>query len=229
MREVALDTETTGLDPHSGHRLVEIACMEIINHVPTGETFHTYINPKRDMPEPAFAVHGLSTDFLKNHPLFEEKADEFLEFIGDSKLIIHNAQFDLKFLNAELGWLDKPQIDPARAIDTLKIARQKFPGAKNNLDALCRRFNINNANRTLHGALIDTQLLVEVYIELIGGKQRELSLNDEKEKIQTASEQKSPSQVKIDRPHRSFSASEKEIKDHEKLIDKIKNPLWRAS
>lgn len=228
MREVALDTETTGLDPFSGHRLVEIACLEIINHVPTGNTFHTYLNPKRDMPEQAFAVHGLSADFLKDHPLFEEKADEFLEFIQDSKLIIHNAQFDLKFLNAELDWIKKPLIDHGRAIDTLKIAREKFPGAKNNLDALCRRFNIDNTDRTLHGALIDTQLLVEVYIELIGGKQREFSLGEEN------ISQKKSADLKVDiadtptiqRPHRTFPPSKDEIQAHEDLLNNIKEPLW---
>lgn len=177
MREIILDTETTGLRPAEGHRLVEIGCLELINHVPTGEIFHCYINPERDMPEAAFAVHGLSEEFLRDKPLFKSVAEEFLGFIETSPLIIHNAAFDLSFLNAELSLIDRDPLSPERAIDTLEIARRKFPGAQNNLDALCRRFNVDNSNRTRHGALLDAELLAEVYLELIGGRQPGLILD----------------------------------------------------
>ncbi|MEM7270999.1 MAG: DNA polymerase III subunit epsilon [Pseudomonadota bacterium] len=171
MREIAMDTETTGLNPDEGHRIVEIGCVELINHVATGAVYHQYINPERDMPTEAFEVHGLSEERLSKEPVFADVGDEFLEFIGDANLVIHNAAFDMRFLNAELGWAKKPLIDTARAIDTLGIARQKFPGAQNSLDALCRRFGIDNSARVLHGALLDSEILAEVYLELIGGKQ----------------------------------------------------------
>ena len=152
MREVVLDTETTGLDPKSGDRIVEIGCVELINHVPTGRTFHQYINPERDMPDGAFRVHGLSADFLMSHPLFSDVVDVFLEFIGDAILVIHNADFDMGFINAELTKLSLPKLDMAQSLDTVRMARQKFPGAPANLDSLCKRFNIDNSNRELHGA-----------------------------------------------------------------------------
>lgn len=176
VREIILDTETTGLDPATGDRIVEIGAVELLNHLPTGRTFHVYINPERDMPKEAEAVHGLSAAFLKDKPVFAAVAQEFLDFIGDAALIIHNASFDMAFINAELGFLRLPSIPPERVIDTLHIARQKHPGAANSLDALCRRYGIDNSKRTRHGALLDSELLAEVYLELIGGRQTALIL-----------------------------------------------------
>ena len=176
MREIVLDTETTGFEPDSGDRIVEIGAVELYNHMPTGRTFHKYINPQRAMPEAAFAVHGLGDDFLQDKPLFSEIAQEFLDFVQDARLVIHNAAFDMKFLNAELGWLKLPQLPWDQAIDTLAMARQKFPGSPASLDALCRRFQINNSARTLHGALLDSEILAEVYLELIGGRQPDFAL-----------------------------------------------------
>lgn len=177
MREIVLDTETTGFEPESGDRIVEIGAVELYNHMPTGRTFHKYINPQRAMPEAAFAVHGLGDDFLRDKPLFTEIAQEFLDFVQNAKLVIHNAAFDMKFLNAELGWLKLPQLPWEQAIDTLAIARQKFPGSPASLDALCRRFQIDNSTRTLHGALLDSEILAEVYLELIGGRQPDFALS----------------------------------------------------
>lgn len=172
MREIVLDTETTGFEPTEGHRIVEIGAVELLNHVPSGRTYHQYINPERAMPKEAFEVHGLGDDFLRDKPKFAEIAQAFLDFIGpDAKLVIHNAAFDMKFLNAELGWAGKPLIASERALDTLMMARRKFPGSPASLDALCRRFNIDNSSRTLHGALLDSEILAEVYLELIGGRQ----------------------------------------------------------
>lgn len=171
MREIALDTETTGFDPDKGDRIVEIGAVELFNHLPTGCTFHRYLNPERSVPEDAFKVHGLSDAFLADKPLFAAVAAEFLTFIGDAPLVIHNATFDMRFLNAELGWLDLPPLPAERAVDTLAIARRRFPGAQASLDALCRRFGIDNTARTLHGALLDSEILAEVYLELIGGRQ----------------------------------------------------------
>lgn len=176
VREVILDTETTGLDPAAGDRIVEIGGVELLNHLPTGRTFHVYINPERDMPKEAEAVHGLSAAFLSDKPVFSAIAQEFLAFIGDAALIIHNASFDIGFLNAELAFLGFPPILPERVVDTLQIARQKHPGAANSLDALCRRYGIDNSRRTKHGALLDSELLAEVYLELIGGRQTALVL-----------------------------------------------------
>lgn len=174
MREIVLDTETTGFEPDQGDRIVEIGGVELLNHMPTGRTYHQYINPQRAMPEDAFKVHGLGDDFLRDKPLFADIAQAFLSFIGDAKLVIHNAAFDMKFLNAELRWLKLPQLPWEQAIDTLAIARKKFPGSPASLDALCRRFNIDNGARTLHGALLDSEILAEVYLELIGGRQPDL-------------------------------------------------------
>jgi len=179
LREIVLDTETTGLDPKSGHRVIEIGCVELVNHLPTGEEYHEYINPQRDVPREAFAIHGLSTEMLLDKPLFADLADGFLEFIGDAQLIIHNASFDIGFLNWELSAADLPNIDMGRVTDTLAIARRKHAGSPNNLDALCRRYKIDNSSRDVHGALLDSQLLAEVYLELIGGKQSELGLSAE--------------------------------------------------
>lgn len=171
MREIILDTETTGLDPKTGHRIVEIGAIEMINKVVTGKKFHYYLDPQRDMPYDAYKIHGLSSAFLKGKPLFKDISLQFLEFIQDGKLVIHNASFDIKFLNHELGLSGLPSIEFASVIDTLAIARKKFPGARVNLDALCKKFRINNSNRQLHGALKDAHLLAEVYVELCGGRQ----------------------------------------------------------
>ena len=178
MREIVLDTETTGFDAEKDDRIVEIGALELLNHLPTGNTFHVYINPGRFMPTEAFEVHGLGDDFLRDKPKFAEIAQGFLDFIGqDSKLVIHNASFDMKFLNAELKRAGHPVLPWSRALDTLAIAREKFPGSPASLDALCRRFGVDNSNRELHGALLDSELLAEVYLELIGGRQPDLVLD----------------------------------------------------
>ena len=176
MREIVLDTETTGFEPSEGHRIVEIGAVELLNHMPTGRNFHVYLNPERAMPKEAFEVHGLGDDFLRDKPLFRQEAQKFLDFIGDSKLVIHNASFDMKFLNWELKAHGFPTIPNAQAIDTLHIARSKFPGSPASLDALCRRFGIDNSKREKHGALLDSEILAEVYLELIGGRQPDLVL-----------------------------------------------------
>jgi DNA polymerase-3 subunit epsilon len=176
LREIALDTETTGLEPAEGHRIVEIGAVELFNHMPTGRSWHQYINPERPMPREAFEVHGLGDDFLRDKPVFKAVGRAFLDFVGDARLVIHNASFDMKFLNAELGWAGLPALPLDRALDTLLIARQKFPGAPASLDALCRRFGVDNSAREKHGALLDSEILAEVYLELIGGRQPDLVL-----------------------------------------------------
>ena len=176
MREIVFDTETTGLNPLGGDRIVEIGCVELFNRLQTGETFHVYLNPERDMPEAAFRVHGLSTEFLADKPLFSEIVQDFIDFIGDAALVAHNASFDMGFINAELVRVDRPVIDSERVIDTLQIARRKHPFGPNSLDALCQRYNIDNSKRTKHGALLDSEILAEVYIELTGGRQADLGL-----------------------------------------------------
>ncbi|MEL6409454.1 MAG: DNA polymerase III subunit epsilon [Pseudomonadota bacterium] len=178
MREIVLDTETTGFEPDQGDRIVEIGAVELFNHVPTGKTYHQYINPKRSMPQEAFEVHGLGDDFLSDKPVFSKVADAFIDFVGDAQLVIHNAAFDMKFINAELSWIKRPAIPFDRATDTLMIARKKFPGSPASLDALCRRFGIDNSQRTLHGALLDSEILAEVYLELIGGRQPDFALTN---------------------------------------------------
>jgi DNA polymerase-3 subunit epsilon len=176
MREIVLDTETTGFEPSEGHRIVEIGAVELENHIPTGRTFHVYLNPDRPMPKEAFEVHGLGDDFLRDKPRFAEVAADFLAFVGDARLVIHNAAFDMKFLNAELTALGHARLPDSRALDTLLLARQKFPGAPASLDALCRRFGVDNSAREKHGALLDSEILAEVYLELIGGRQPGLVL-----------------------------------------------------
>jgi DNA polymerase III subunit epsilon len=176
MREIVFDTETTGLDPYQGHRLLEIGCIELVNRFPTGQTFHRHINPERDVPVEAFNVHGLSFEFLKDKPLFADVAAELTEFIGDAPLIAHNASFDLSFLNAELERAGLPVVARERLVDTLLLARRKYPGGSNRLDDLCQRFGIDNSRRTKHGALLDAELLAEVYLELIGARQAQLGL-----------------------------------------------------
>ncbi len=222
MREVALDTETTGLDPKAGHRVVEIGCLELINHLPTDRVFQCYINPERDMPVEAYEVHGLSADFLARQTTFSEIVDDFLAFIGDDKLVIHNADFDLKFLNAELRRLERGPIERSRVVDTLAMARRRFPGAQASLDALCRRFAIDNSARTLHGALLDCELLAEVYLQLSGGRQPGLAL------VQDQAEQtKAKVSVRTARPARPHAPSEDELRAHGAMLDEIKAPIWR--
>ncbi len=177
MREIVLDTETTGFDPGEGDRIVEIGAVELWNHLPTGRIYHQYVNPERSMPQAAFEVHGLGDDFLRDKPTFREVAAAFVAFIGDARLVIHNAAFDMKFINAELGWVSLVPIPWNRAIDTLAIARAKFPGSPASLDALCRRFGIDNSGREKHGALLDSELLAEVYLELVGGRQPDFALS----------------------------------------------------
>ncbi|MEP2715740.1 DNA polymerase III subunit epsilon [Pseudophaeobacter sp.] len=190
MREIVLDTETTGFDPFSGDRIVEIGAVELLNHMPTGETYHVYINPERSMPQEAFGVHGIGPDLLeppqkpepgqvtlRDKPVFAKVGQGFLDFVGSSRMVIHNASFDMKFLNAELDWMGLPQLPMDQALDTLAIARKRFPGSPATLDALCRRFHIDNSNRTLHGALLDSEILAEVYLELTGGRQPDFALS----------------------------------------------------
>ncbi|KGB83758.1 DNA polymerase III subunit epsilon [Rhodovulum sp. NI22] len=176
MREIVLDTETTGFEPEQGDRIVEIGAVELWNHLPTGKTYHQYINPERMMPKEAFEIHGLGDDFLRDKPVFRHIGQAFLDFVGDAKLVIHNAAFDMKFLNAELGWINLPTLPWDQAIDTLAIARKRFPGSPASLDALCRRFGIDNSAREKHGALLDSEILAEVYLELVGGRQPDFAL-----------------------------------------------------
>ncbi len=223
-REIVLDTETTGLDPEAGHRIVEVACLEVVGWVPSGAHFRRYVNPERPMPSDAEAVHGLSDAFLAQHPPFAEVADEFLAFIGEDPLVIHNAGFDLKFLNAELARIGRPAIDRGRAIDTVSLARRKFPGAQASLDALCKRFEIDTSARTHHGALLDCQLLAEVYLELRGGRQPGLIL-DQAQNVPGGTAR--PAQIRPLRPARPHAPSTQEQAAHEALLATLKDPLWR--
>jgi len=225
MREIALDTETTGFDPLQGHRIVEIGCVELINHVPTGAHFHRYINPERDVPAEAVAVHGLTTERLMKEPVFAQVVDEFLAFIGDSQLVIHNAAFDMNFLNAELKRLGLPMMPMTRALDTVTMARRMFPGAPASLDALCRRYGIDNSNRVLHGALLDAQLLGEVYLELRGGRQPDLVLGAARSAGEAVAE---VSVTRTARPPRPHAPTPEELAAHAELLGKLKNPIWLA-
>lgn len=227
MREIVLDTETTGLDPQTGDRIVEIGGVELFNHVATGKTYHQYLNPDRDMPQEAFDVHGLSEEFLSDKPRFTEVAAAFLEFIGDAKLVIHNASFDMKFLNAELTWAGLSRIPFDQAIDTLAIARRKFPGSPASLDALCRRFGIDNSSRTLHGALLDSEILAEVYLELIGGRQPDFELSRESASTESKTETWKPGP----RP-RALSAriTSEEQRAHQAFLEELgENALWTTA
>jgi DNA polymerase III subunit epsilon len=176
MREIVFDTETTGLDPYQGHRLIEVGCIELLNRIPSGQTFHRYINPERDVPAEAFAIHGLSAEFLQDKPRFAEVADALVAFIGDAPLVAHNASFDLNFINAELERAGRAAVARDRVVDTLLLARRKHPGSPNRLDDLCTRYSIDNSRRVKHGALLDAEILAEVYLELIGGRQAQLIL-----------------------------------------------------
>ncbi len=222
-REIVLDTETTGLDPATGHRIVEIGCIEVIGGIRSGAHFHAYLNPERDMPEEAYRVHGLSSDFLKSKPVFSEKVDEFMEFIADSTLVIHNAGFDMRFINHELDRLGFPVLPMSRAIDTVLMARKKFPGSPASLDALCRRFEIDLTARTKHGALLDAELLADVYLELLGGRQVALTLEAEK----TAAAHAAEAIIVLElREPRHFHPSVEELEAHAAMVAKLKKPIW---
>lgn len=220
MRDIVLDTETTGLNAKGGDRVVEIGCLELVNLVPTGEFYHVYINPQRDMPEGAFNVHGLSETFLRGHPTFDKIVDEFLEFVSGGQLIIHNASFDMGFLNAELERLSKPALSND-FIDTVALARKKFPGAHANLDALCRRFGIDNSAREKHGALLDAELLAEVYLELTGGRQPGLTFSPSERARESVQATAST------RPERSHAPSDPEVEAHDAFVAKIDDAIWR--
>ncbi len=220
MREIVLDTETTGLDPLAGHRIVEVGCIELYNHVPTGKTFHRLINPDRPMPTAAFEVHGLSDDLLAKQPRFDKVADDFLEFIADSQLVIHNAAFDLGFVNAELAKCERVPLLESRAIDTVSMARRKFPGAPASLDALCRRFAIDLSGRSKHGALVDAELLAAVYLELLGGRQPGLGFAQEGAKVRHAERRREA------RPPRHFAPSADELAAHAAFVATLTDPIW---
>jgi DNA polymerase-3 subunit epsilon len=221
MREVVLDTETTGLDQLSGHRIVAICCVEVMNYLPTGRTFHAYVNPERDVPEGARKVHGLSTAFLADKFIFMAVADPLLVFLGGAKLVIHNAKFDLGFLNAELGRLDLTPLSFERVIDTLVIACRQFPGAAASVDALCRRFEINATNRVRHGALLDAQLLAACYLALMGGRQPSLALDQGQVTAVVAP------RIRPVRPPRPYAPSVEELAAQTAMLDLICNSLWR--
>jgi DNA polymerase-3 subunit epsilon len=223
MREIVLDTETTGLDPLAGHRVVELGCVELENMVATGRTFHAYFNPEMLMPAGAQDIHGLSDEFLADKPRFAEKVEEFLAFVGDAQLVIHNAQFDIGFLNAELERVGKPKLLNAY-VDTVSVARKKFPGQRVSLDALCERFSIDNSNRVKHGALLDSELLAEVYLELSGGRQRDLGLAPELAARAVAGLAMAANRViRAARPHVPSAA---ELAAHAAFLKKIVEPLW---
>jgi DNA polymerase-3 subunit epsilon len=225
MREIVLDTETTGLSPEKGDRVVEIGCVELFNHIPTGKIFQTYLNPERSMGAVAQEIHGLTDDFLKNQPIFLKIVDEFLSFIGESTLIIHNAEFDLSFMNSELKRIGRENIKFERAIDTLSIARKKFPGAQNNLDALCRRFDVDSSRRDLHGALLDSEILAEVYLELIGGKEPDLNLVNQKKEEGKKTTNTRRQENKRDTLLK-YGISQVEEEQHLEFMQNLKNPIW---
>lgn len=230
MREIIFDTETTGFDPLTGDRMVEIGCIELLNRVPTGATYHCYYNPQRAMPAAAQAVHGLSDAFLKDKPLFAGKADELLEFLGDSMLVAHNARFDFGFLNHELRKAGRVEVSMERMIDTVAMARTAHPGAKHSLDALCSRYGIDRSHRVKHGALLDAELLAQVYIELTGGRQIGLSLDVEyavsSKELDTESGSKFDVPHKKQRAPRLFSPKAEELERHRAFVETLDNPLW---
>ncbi len=227
MRHIVLDTETTGFNAETDDRLVEIGAVEVFNYVPTGKIFHKYINPQREVGEGAVAVHGLTLERLQNEPLFAEIYDEFMAFIGDSPLVIHNAEFDMRFLRAEAKRMGMPPLPMERAIDTLAMARKKYPGAPNSLDALCKRFNIDNSSRTYHGALLDALLLADVYLELAGGAQPDLVLSSKAVTTSTDSSSLSGASATIKNwPARVFPLTADEEKAHHVMVDSIKGAVW---
>ena len=222
MREIVLDTETTGLDPAAGHRIVEVAGLELRNHLPTGQYFQRYINPERDMPAEAERVHGLSESFLRNHPIFSQIAKDLVEFLDDAALIIHNAAFDVGFLNAELQRARMPKLKTREVIDTVVLARKRFPGAQVNLDALCRRFNIDATARDFHGALLDCELLAQVYLELVGGRQPGLALSTRRQPSG-----KSDANRSVERKPREYENTTEELAAHAAMLDRMADPIWR--
>ncbi len=222
-REIVLDTETTGLDPNSGHRIVEIGCVELHNHIPTGKTWQRYMNPERPMPVEAFQVHGLSDEFLAQKKSFAEIVGDFLEFIGDAPLVIHNAGFDMRFLNAELTRLGFAVLPMSRSIDTVQLARSRHPGAQANLDALCRRYNIDNSKRAKHGALLDAELLAEVYLELIGGRQADFGLAGDTPEARQSTADTMARPGRAARPH---APDDGEIAAHAAFIARLDRPIW---
>lgn len=227
MREITFDTETTGLEPKQGHRIVEIGCIELIDRVRTGKFFHSYVNPERDVPQRVVNIHGITEEFLADKPLFRKIAPKFIEFLGDSPLVIHNASFDMKFINFELERASLPEISNKRAIDTLVMARTKFPGTKVSLDALCERFGINLSKREKHGALLDAELLAEVYIWLTGGKQGSMfgeESSDNKKNTSSLPSIKNESGII---QLREFHLSTQEVEEHKEFVaKKIKNAMW---
>ncbi|MEE8559767.1 MAG: DNA polymerase III subunit epsilon [Alphaproteobacteria bacterium] len=223
MREIVLDTETTGLDPEAGHRIVEIACVELVDRLPTGRIFHSYVDPGRDMPDEAFQIHGLSQEFLSAHPPFAEIAAEFLAFVENADLVIHNAEFDLRFINAELARLNQGPLTDVRVRDTVEMARRRFPGAPASLDALCRRFGIDNSARATHGARLDAELLTEVYLELTGGRQPGLGLAAGG--AEAASSEAAPRPARPARPH---APTQEEIEAHGEFLKGLKSPIWTS-
>jgi len=227
MREIVWDTETTGFDPESGDRLVEIGAVELFNHMPTGNTYHQYINPERTMPQEAFAVHGLGDEFLADKPVFKRVAQDFLDFIGDAKIVAHNAKFDMRFINAELKWIGIAPIPMSQSIDTLEIARKKFPGAQNSLDALCRRFGVNTA-RAKHGALLDSEILAEVYLELIGGRQPDFALSVVAgQDVAARGHAGNKTQIEPRKTPLKSRLTEAEAKAHHEFVEKLgKDALW---
>jgi DNA polymerase III subunit epsilon len=225
-REIVLDTETTGMDPFKGDRIIEIGAVELVGHLPTGRTLQLYINPERDIPADATAVHGITNEFVKDKPIFSQVYTDFLDFIaGDSVLVIHNAEFDMKFINWELQNVGHPAIGWNRVIDTLPMARKKYPGSPASLDALCRRFSIDNSNRTFHGALLDSQLLAEVYLELMGGRQHGLGLNTANDQPRETLD--SANLTRIYREPRPHAPTEEERAAHEALLAQLKDPIWK--
>ena len=227
MREIVLDTETTGMDPFAGDRIIEIGCVELTNHIPTGRVLQLYINPERDIPAEATAVHGITNDFVKDKPTFSQVYSEFLDFITGAKLVIHNAEFDMKFLNWELENVGHEKLPWGVVVDTLMMARKKFPGSPANLDALCRRFSIDNTERTYHGALLDSELLAEVYLELLGGRQHGLILQEENKQADT--HESAQKIERVFREPRAFSVPDAEQAAHDALLDQITDPLWRST
>jgi len=226
-REIILDTETTGLDPASGHRIVEIGCVEVIGGIRSGAHFHTYLNPDREVPDEAYSIHGISTEFLKDKPGFSEKVDDFLAFIAGDPLVIHNAGFDMRFINAELAILGFPPIPMTRAIDTAQMARKKFPGSPASLDALCKRFEIDLSARTKHGALLDAELLAEVYLELMGGRQVALLLDTQNTVAAPVVGEIILSRETLEA--REFPVSEEELAAHTQMLAKLKKPVWEEA
>lgn len=230
-REIVLDTETTGLDPGRGDRIIEIGCVELMNHIPTGKVWHHYLNPERDVPAEVVAVHGITEAFLKDKPVFAQVYDDLLGFLGGSRLVIHNAEFDMKFLNAELRAVGHKGLPMTNVLDTVRIAREKFPGSPASLDALCRRFGIDNSGRELHGALLDSQLLAEVYLELLGGRQQGLGLGIAQRSDATGARQDGTTSrpARARREPRPHAPSPEELAAHNALVEKLGAAIWKKA